>query len=76
MFSANSGQLAETLHQEIPEGTSAEDYAEMLVKRVKINQLKEKREQLVGENAEYGCCAEDRGYETGVGPEYAAAQDE
>ena len=30
VFSANSGQLAEALHQEIPEGTSAEDYACLL----------------------------------------------
>ena len=49
VFSANSGQLAEALHQEIPEGTSAEDYAETLVKRVKISRLKEEREQLIGE---------------------------
>lgn len=47
VFSAEGEQLAESLHQEIPEGVSADDYAETLVKRVKIRQLREEREQQI-----------------------------
>ena len=47
VFSVESGQLAEKLHQDIPEGTAADDYAETLIKRIEIGRLKEKRDNLI-----------------------------
>ena len=39
--------MAEKLHQDIPEGTAADDYAETLIKRIEIGRLKEKRDNLI-----------------------------
>ncbi len=49
VFSVESGRLAELLAEDIPNEITAEGYAEMLVRKLRIARLKEKREQLLTE---------------------------